>query len=510
MYTNGMPVDLDKKKYIQLSGELFERVQKEKLFTDSKTFVDATPKFTKEEIEKKFNLEKMNPTFDLAHFVEENFDLPKNDEGKIVDSTEHKNYRDALHTIWDTLYREGESEQKPGSTLISLDKPYIVPGGRFREMYYWDTFFTVLGLYQSNKISLIESICDNFVQLIDTLGHIPNGNRIYFASRSQPPVFALIVNMLVRKVDARYIKKYIGACEKEYRYWMEGYNMFDGKLREHKHLIDLDENEVLNRYFDNEPIPREEAYTEETAIAENLPDETKPEFYRNMRSAAESGWDFSSRWLKDGKTLTSINTSEIIPVDLNCLLYLYEQILSDWYGKLGSNDVSQLYRKLGEKRKELIQKYCYNHDKQFFCDYSWKRREHTNVLSLASVFALFAKIATPEQAQMIAHHLEEDFLYPGGLVTTLNETGQQWDFPNGWAPLQWIAIRGLQNYGLGMIAEEIKSRWTDNCIRVYNETGHFFEKYNVVHLRQQAEDGEYPTQTGFGWTNGVLLDLLAG
>jgi alpha,alpha-trehalase len=503
-----MGKNLNKQDYIQLSGELCEQVQKEGVFADSKTFVDCIPKFPKKEISEKYHLQKLNPTFNIKNFVQEYFIVPSSDNEEILEVTERKNAKDALHAIWQILEREADAEVQEESTLIPLNHPYVVPGGRFREMYYWDSYFTSLGLFQSNKIELIENMCDNYVQLLDTVGCIPNGNRIYFTTRSQPPVFILTVDLLVKKVDARYIKKYIGACEKEYRYWMRGVELLDGHTIEHKHIVDLDENEILNRYYDEADTPREEAYAADTECATGLNEVEQKQLYKNIRAGAESGWDFSSRWFKDYTSMKTIRTTEIIPVDLNCLLYKYETILSDWHDKVGLHEVSVLYAKLAEKRKSLIQKYCYDKEKQFFVDYAWKDKKQTGALSLAAAFALFAHIATPEQARIIANHLEEDFLYPGGLVTTVQETGEQWDFPNGWAPLQWITIQGLYNYGLGMLAEEIKNRWVENCVRVYNETGRFFEKYNVVNTRNYAKDGEYPTQIGFGWTNGVLLDLM--
>ena len=141
-------------------------------------------------------------------------------------------------------------------------------------------------------------------------------------------------------------------------------------------------------------------------------------------------------------------------------------------------------------------------------DYDLKKNQHTAVPNLAAVYPLFFKIADAKQAAAVAKRIEKDFLKAGGLISTLNHTGQQWDAPNGWSPLQWMTIQGLRNYGQDKLANTIAERWVALANKVYKKTGKILEKYNVEDLSLEAGGGEYPVQDGFGWTNGVLLRLL--
>jgi alpha,alpha-trehalase len=497
--------NLDKTTYVQLSGEFFQTVQRSKIFPDSKTFVDSLPRFAPAEILQKWHDSKDLPDFALKQFVLDNFILPSDPVALHHITAQATNYRDALQNIWQILSRKPDPSHNPLDTLIPLPHPYVVPGGRFREVYYWDSYFTALGLIASGKAKLVENICDNFAYLIENIGFIPNGNRVYFATRSQPPVFALMVDLLATKIDVRYIPKYISAVEKEYKFWMQGISTLHGATG---HIVELGPDEVLNRYFDTETLPREELFWLDEELAQDLPPADQPQFHQDMRAGAESGWDYSSRWFADHHHLKTICATQIIPIDLNSLLYIYETKLSNWYQKLQQPELSHLYSQLAAKRQQLLYKYNYHHDHGYFMDYNWHTKQQPPILSLAGVFPLFARLATPEQAHCVAEKISNDFLFPGGLVTSLENTGEQWDYPNGWAILQWITIKGLQNYGHHQLANQIKEKWCDNVIRVYNETGKFFEKYNVVELDQHAQEGEYPTQIGFGWTNGVLLDLI--
>ena len=281
----------------------------------------------------------------------------------------------------------------------------------------------------------------------------------------------------------------------------------DNSEREEGHVVRLSGGVVLNRYYDKGDWPREEAYSEdvrtarESAYQPNL-------IYRNLRSGAESGWDFSSRWFKDGKSLGQIETTDILPVDLNCLIYHLENMLALACQKTGNRDKSQYYSKQAEARKKAINRFFWNKETGYFRDYNWKLQQQTPHVTLAGMYPLYFKIASNGQADSVATILENNFLKPGGLATSLVNTGQQWDSPNGWAPLQWTAIAGLRNYKKDILAKKIADRWSRLNIRVYHKTGKLMEKYNVLDTTLIAGGGEYPTQDGFGWTNGVLLKIL--
>ena len=296
--------------------ELFEAVQLNAVFADGKTFVDCIPKFNLELIEKKYQDQKGLPEFNLTTFVKDNFEEPPvfgaNYESKKDQSVEFN-----LQQLWDTLTRKPVKED---SSLINLPYTYIVPGGRFREIYYWDSYFTMLGLQQHNRVDLIESMINNFAFLLRSFGHIPNGNRKYYLSRSQPPFFALMVNLLaeIKKDDNIYIL-YKKELELEYNFWMQGTaDVKAGEANERVAL--LPGGELLNRYYDNNPSPRQESYAEDVHVSKSSK-QLAFETFTHLRAGAESGWDFSSRWFADEKNIDTIHTTDIIPVDLNCLLY---------------------------------------------------------------------------------------------------------------------------------------------------------------------------------------------
>jgi alpha,alpha-trehalase len=488
--------------FIQLSGPLFEAVQRSGIFPDSKTFVDCIPKSNPQDIRQKYEKQKKEAGFNLKRFVETHFQLPHLQKKSSVKSAESMYQH--IDQLWEQLSRQADAEISPNSTLIPLPYSYIVPGGRFREIYYWDTYFTALGLARSQRLDMVEQLARNFSWLIEKTGHIPNGNRYYYLSRSQPPFFILLVDLIAQYKGKKAIENYLPALEKEYAFWMDGADTTSpGKT--HRRVVNIDGN-ILNRYWDDRPLPREESWREDVTLANGLSETEASHLYRDLRAGAESGWDFSSRWLRDGQSLESIQTSHILPVDLNALLYYMETKLSEWHPK----DKNR-YSKAAQKRKEAFNRYFWDQDNGYYFDYNWKNNQRTNIWSLAGMYPLFVGLAANQQATSTADIAAEKFLKEGGLVTTLHETGQQWDAPNGWAPLQWIAVRGLLNYGKEQLASEIAKRWLNLNKSVYQRTGKMMEKYNVCDLSLKAGGGEYPLQDGFGWTNGVAIafrDLL--
>ncbi len=489
----------------EVYGDLFVAVQTGGVFPDGKTFADCTPKVPVKEILEAYEANKNHPEFHLRAFVLQYFDTPHQFASGFKSDTT-RTAAEHINALWDVLTRHADSTST--GTLIPLPKPYVVPGGRFGEVYYWDSYFTMLGLQAAGKVEMMESMLDNFAYLIDELGFIPNGNRTYYNSRSQPPFFALMTGLLAEAKGNEALTQYLPQLEKEYNFWMEGSNDLTTSNPAHRRVVRLTDGAILNRYWDDRATPRAESYREdvETAAKSGRPAE---EVYRNIRAACESGWDFSSRWLADGKSLTSIHTTELIPPDLNSLLYNLEMTLSKAYSQKGDTEQSKRYFNLAQKRSEALLRFCWDAKKGYFSDYDFLKKECTGVVSAAGMYPLFFGIATPDQANSSATVLERELLKPGGVVTTANETGQQWDAPNGWAPLQWISIQGLRKYGHNDLAQNIRQRWTHLNVKVYKHTGKMVEKYNVLNINLEAGGGEYPLQDGFGWTNGVLLKLLS-
>jgi alpha,alpha-trehalase len=495
----------------QLYGELFSEVQRARIFPDGKTFADAIPRRDPAEILKAYRAVKKNPAirFSLAKFVEENFQLPPV-AAAVPSAAATTDINTHLKNLWKQLERQPDQPVK-GSSLLALPYPYIVPGGRFREIYYWDAYFTMLGLKEAGEIERIEQMIRNFAYLIDTYGHIPNGNRSYYLSRSQPPFFAMMIELLAGSKGDQVYVQFLPQLEKEYRYWMEGVDSIKAG-RAYKSVVKLPDGSVLNRYWDELAIPRQESYREdlETALQSGR---NKAEVYRDLRAGAASGWDFSSRWLGDRKTLKTIETTQIIPVDLNSLLYEAEIVLARAHLINKEDSASAGYIMAAEKRRQAVDTYCWSESLHYYTDYHFRKKRLTNVVSAAGLFpfCFFPQrqgylSVLGRQAAVIVH---DKLLQPGGLLSTDLNTGQQWDAPNGWAPLQWMAVQALARSGQIGLAKEIALRWLALNEKVYSATGKMMEKYNVADINLSAGGGEYPSQDGFGWTNGVYLALQA-
>lgn len=490
--------------FIESLGELLEAVQRKKVFKDSKLFVDSIPKENPALILQRYRNEKDDANFDLKSFVLANFIVPELESDSY--RSENKPILEHLEELWDVLTREPQAQR--GGTLIALPHPYVVPGGRFREIYYWDSYFTMLGLKVSNRTNLLEDMVRNFAWMIDQFGFIPNGNRTYYLGRSQPPFFSLMVTLLASEKGDDVLIEFLPQLLKEYAFWMDGAEKLSQTNRVFRRVVMLSDGSILNRYWDDRQYPRPEALHEDSSVIERSG--IDPEVMnKHLRAACESGWDFSSRWMKDGSNMVTLHTADVVPVDLNCLLFHLEQTIANIGGLQKDEILKSLMNQRKAHRLKAIEKYCWDDVRKFYFDYDHVDRSFLGKFSLAAVYPLFCKIADQRKAKEVAAVLADKFLFSGGLVTTPYHTGQQWDYPNGWAPLQWMAFTGLRNYGLDELASAIKERWTSNCERVYRSSGKMTEKYDVVNTETNAGGGEYPNQDGFGWTNGVYLAMMA-
>jgi alpha,alpha-trehalase len=491
-------------------GTLFHDVQMARVFSDSKTFVDARPKLAAADIVARYSTERSAPGFNLKAFVDRYFDAPR-----AVGADFHTDTTQAMEAhiqaLWPVLTRTPDSAD-PHSSLIPLPRSYVVPGGRFREVYYWDSYFTMLGLVQSGRVDLVRNMLDNFAHLIRTDGHIPNGNRTYYLSRSQPPFFGAMVGLLAQSTDSTQALPYLDALEAEHTFWMDGADRV-AQGQAFRRVVRFSDGQILNRYWDDVPEPRPEAYREDYELGQKVPAAQRDALYRNLKATAESGWDFSSRWLRDPKDLLTIETTDLIPVDLNSLLYHAEvtiAALRRLRRQPGDAEVAARFTATAAARRQKLLSIAYDSASGFFYDVRWKNGERvTDRPTLAAAAPLYFGLATPEQGRAVAERLARDFLKPGGFVTTLIPSGQQWDAPNGWPPLEWLAIQGVRRYGRADVADTAAARWLALNRRTFQATGRMTEKYDVVDLSRRAGGGEYPNQDGFGWTNGVALALVA-
>ena len=489
-----------------LFKNLFVAVQSAQLFPDSKTFADAVPKSSPTEILARFDAATPNSRDALQAFVTENFVLPAQVSGTELPSQEHVSITRHIDLLWNQLTRTTASAP-PYSSLLPLPEPYVVPGGRFRELYYWDSYFTMLGLVESGRHDLAQHMVQDFASLIDTYGHVPNGTRSYYLSRSQPPFFFEMVGLLEPKDPAASYAHYLPQLRREYAFWMQGEKgLAHGTA--HRRVVSLPDGALLNRYWDDADTPRDESYREDTGLAQRSGRIPK-QLYRDVRAAAESGWDFSSRWFADGKSLETINTTEIIPIDLNSLLFGLEEAISLGCTRVHDAACVTDFTRRATARRAAVNHYLWDSTAGVFRDYRWVKRAQVPRLSAATLYPLFVALASKPQATAVAEAVSRDLLKAGGIVTTPLVSGQQWDAPNGWPPLQWIGVSDLRHYSISPLADSVACRWMVGVNRVYAQSSKLVEKYDVMSTGRVGGGGEYPLQDGFGWTNGVMRKLMA-
>ena len=483
---------------------LFVAVQSARIYPDGKTFADAIPTVAPEQINAQYREQHPTSADALRSFIQPRFQLPEEIQTApavhaAANITEH------IDELWPQLTRETFTVPR-WSSLLPLPRPYVVPGGRFREIYYWDSYFTMLGLIESGRQDLAQSMVEDFAHLIDSFGHVPNGTRTYYLSRSQPPFFYLMVGLLDPADPASAFAHFLPQLRREYAFWMRGaQGLGPGTAR--ARVVGMPDGSILNRYWDDRDSPRDESYREDTELARQSGRNPR-QLFRDLRAGAESGWDFSSRWLADSRTLGSIDTTEIVPVDLNSLLIGLEQAIRAGCEHAHDEGCAREFSRRAAQRHAAIDRYLWDEPRGAYLDYQRREQIRLRRLSAATLYPLFVALASADQARRVAAVVKADLLRAGGIVATLLETGQQWDAPNGWAPLQWIAIEGFRHYQDQRLAEVVACRWMLNVTRVYRGSGKLVEKYDVIATDRKGGGGEYPTQDGFGWTNGVMRKLM--
>lgn len=349
-------------------------------------------------------------------------------------------------------------------TLIGLPNPYVVPNGSFfDEMYYWDSYFTLLGLLEQDQIDIAKGMVENCFYLLDEYGFVPNANRTYYLTRSQPPLLASMVTAMADAVDDTegWYEKALPYLQTEYEeYWTVEPHLVPGT--------------GLSRYFDDSG---EDEHAED-----------------------ESGWDLTPRFEQ--------RATEFLPIDLNSYLYSYEQTIADIYEFRG-DETASVWRDRANTRRDRVVARMWDEEAGLFFDYDYVNKRQSSVRSLATFVPLWVGMATDSQAERIIAQLDL-FEYDGGVVTCDQDYGmpeRQWNYPNGWPPLQWIVIEGLAEYGYTDEARRLTDKWIATCEAVYSDTGLFWEKYDVVEGDIGTDDRRYDVQEGFSWTNAVYIAL---
>ena len=430
--------------------------------------------------------------------------------------------------------------------LLYLNNKYVVPGGRFNEMYGWDSYFIVRGLVEDKRIELARGMVENFFFEIEHYGAVLNANRTYYLTRSQPP---FLTSMILSVYDAQK------ATGREDRAWLErayGYATRDyGLWTREPHLAGTT---GLSRYYDFGNGPAPESVKDETGhyrqvaafflgqkqdawrdyVVPQKPDEEhvgplfalqvcdsantmaqaacdsagaatlSADYYKGDRAMRESGYDVSFRFGPHGA-----RTHHYAPVCLNSLLYKTEKDLEQMSGMLGRPAEAGEWRKRAEDRKQRIQKYLWDSERGLYFDYDFENGKRSDYEYVTAFFPLWAGIATQEQARAVTQHLPT-FEKPGGLVMSPHETGAQWDFPYAWAPDQLVADEGIRRYGFNAEADRVSYEFLSTVAENFRRDGTIREKYNAVtrSSETQVTAGYHMNIVGFGWTNGVFLALL--
>ncbi|HEX3798022.1 MAG TPA: trehalase family glycosidase [Verrucomicrobiae bacterium] len=388
-------------------------------------------------------------------------------------------YQACLDYIQDYWPRITRLQTADVGTLIGLPFRYICANhDMFKELYYWDSYFIMLGLEETRNDGLVIEITENILFLMSRFGRIPNANRYYHLSRSQPPFLS---SMIRKAYDAKARQ---GLTQTELFGWLKTASRvaeveYEQVWRGKKFPDDREVYRGLSRYYDL-----------------NI---------WHSAAEAESGWDMTHRF--EDRCL------DFIPVDLNSLLFQYETDFALFAKLLGDGEAEKKWQAKREERRKNMFEVLWDNDAGYFYDFDYRRGRRSNVRTVAGFFPMWSRLATPEQAaRIVATHLPF-FEMNHGIVTTEQSRGEtkdfskQWEWPNGWAPLQWIVISALEKYGFHDEALRIARKWVDLVNRIFLENKVNFEKYNVVDGSRATPD-RYPDQAGFGWTNSIFARLV--
>jgi alpha,alpha-trehalase len=403
--------------------------------------------------------------------------------------------------------------------LLYLPQPWVVPGGRFNEMYGWDSFFIQMGLLRDGDLELARDLADNLLYEVREYGKVLNANRTYYLTRSQPPFLALMVLAVYHRTqDRKWLEDALPAIEQYYRYWTKEPHLtvetglsryFDTGSGPAPEVLASERNahgegdyDLIRRYFRTHAISDYDVTQYYDAANDRLTDL----FYIGDRSMRESGFDPSNRFGPFSVDIIHYN-----PVCLNSLLYLMETQIAEIQDLLDRKTEAVLWRARAEKRAATINTLMWDASSGLYFDYDYVHHRVRRYPFLTAFYPLWAGIATPAQAAAVVRNLDA-FEKPGGLQTSTFRSGDQWDAPFGWAPLQWIAVQGLRRYGYRTAADRISKQFLSMVLREYERHGDLEEKYDVARRTDEVTRGlrygYHSNEAGFGWTNAVFTALL--
>lgn len=402
--------------------------------------------------------------------------------------------------------------------LLYLPHPYVVPGGRFNEMYGWDSFFIQVGLLRDGELDLAKDMADNFLFEVANYGEVLNANRTYYLTRSQPPFLTqMVLGVYAKTHDRKWLESAVPEIEKYYRYWTREphltpetglsryFDLGEGPAPEvlsaERNAQDLTHYDLVKRYFETHQITDYDV----SQYFNRATDQLTPLFYKGDRSMRESGFDPSNRF-----GAFNLDVIHYDPVCLNSLLYLMETQTAEILDTLGRSSESGIWRKRAQDRAERVNRLMWDPKDGLYYDYNFVQKRVRHYPFLTTFYPLWAGFASKEQADRIEKNLNI-FEKKGGLETSTYVSGNQWDSPFGWAPLQMIAVDGLRRYGYNDDAERISMEFLSLVRREFLRQGYIVEKYDVVtggsNVAQNIHFGYSANQAGFGWTNAVFTKL---
>ncbi|XP_041978625.1 trehalase-like [Aricia agestis] len=523
-------------RLLYCNSKLLHYVQMARVFPDSKTFVDLSLKYNEDIIFESFNRllkeTQNNPTkAQLTEFVNLNFnstdeleewtpkDFKKNPEflNSITDG-EFKQFAKDIHNLWPSLGRKIKSsvyQQPELSSLIPLPYGFMIPGGKFRELYYWDSYWIIRGLLVSGMHDTVKGIIGNLIYMQKQFGHVPNGGRYYYQERSQPPLLAAMMALYVEfSDDIDFMKKNLHVIEDELEYWLDTHSVAFTKNGTEYTLL---------RYFSPSEGPRPEAYYEDFSEAEDFDsDDRRDQFYVDIKSAAESGWDFSTRWFinQEGPSkgnLSAIHVTDIVPVDLNAIFTNALLNLEEFYKKLENPRKGAHWGYLAKQWMSSMQEVLWHEEDGIWYDYDLLNERHRNYFYLSNIAPLSMSAVHPDFVSAKAHRILEylnntqTLDLPGGIPTSLFFSGEQWDYPNAWPPLMSMTVSALEVLNTpeaDQIAFQVSQNWIRSAYIGYVKNNRIYKKYHVQVAGKSGLGGDFVPQRGYGWSNGVILEML--
>nr|HAT8714825.1 alpha,alpha-trehalase [Legionella jordanis] len=423
-----------------------------------------------------------------------------------IEQIKNKNPEWARQVKFAYLPEDARKIEKHG--LLYLPHPYVVPGGRFNEQYAWDSYFIVLGLLESNRLTQAKQMIDNLIYELRHYGILLNANRSYYLGRTQPPLLTeMILAYYRRDPDKVWLNSTLPAIKTLHHHWTTPpraipaiglsryYSGGEGQTPEESQEY---YSKVLS-YFKTHPTEgegRDNSLFYDTNGLTAL-------FYIADRTIRESGFDITAKYGPFG-----IEILDFAAVDLNVLLYQMELDGKEIHEILGNKKEALQWQARANHRAHQINQFLWDESTGYYLDYNFKQKKRKYYPYATTFYPLWAGIASKKQAEALLKHMPE-FLRNGGIVTSTHNSGLQWDYPFGWAPMQYFAVFGLERYGYHQLALEVAAKFMNTVKKGFEKDGAIFEKYDVISVSSRTEDKikySYSTnEVGFGWTNGVYL-----